>query len=71
VADVQASRRRFGEPGWPADPAARRRLGPLADALDAAFLARDLGRLRQAAGAFLAAVGGDEGAEGKTDVASR
>jgi hypothetical protein len=45
---------------WPVDPAARRRLGELADAVDAAYLARDLRQLRQAVAAFLAAVGAAE-----------
>jgi hypothetical protein len=47
---------------WPAERAARCRLGELADAVDAAYLARDLPRLRQAVAASLAFGSSPDGA---------
>jgi hypothetical protein len=49
---------RFSAAGWPEDAGARDRLGKLADGVDLAFEARDLGRLRPAAEAFLVALDG-------------
>jgi hypothetical protein len=43
---------------WPEDAAARHRLGKLADAVDLAFEACDMERLRQSVGPFLAALDG-------------
>jgi hypothetical protein len=58
LAEVQERRRqRFGERGWPTDGAARRRLAGRADAIDAAWLARDLAGLRRAAADYLALLG--------------
>jgi hypothetical protein len=55
MAEVQARRReRFGEPGWPEDPRARRGLAEQADAIDGAWLARDLDGLRKGSSAYLA-----------------
>jgi hypothetical protein len=57
VAGVLARRRElFSEADWPADPAAYRRLQPLAGAVDDAEWAKDMAGLRQAVRAFLAAI---------------
>jgi hypothetical protein len=50
---VAESVRRLEASGWPADAAARRRLGLLADAVDNAFLGQDLPALRKAVAEFL------------------
>jgi hypothetical protein len=44
--------RRLDVEGWPSNPKDRRRLGHVIDALDAAYVMGDLGRLREAASAF-------------------
>jgi hypothetical protein len=57
LAEVQARRRElFGEEGWPDDAAACGRLAERADAIDAAWLARDLAGLRRAAAEYLSLV---------------
>jgi hypothetical protein len=58
VDQVQQRRRQvYGPAMWPADRDARRRLGGLADAIDAAWTAQDMARLRNAIAAYLDAVG--------------
>jgi hypothetical protein len=55
LAEVQARCGQcFGERGWPEDRAARVRLAERADAIDAAWMARDLPGLRRAASEYLA-----------------
>jgi hypothetical protein len=44
---------RFDAPGWPADAEARRELGRRMDAIDDAYLGRDLDALRKAVAVFL------------------
>jgi hypothetical protein len=55
VVEVQSHRRQlFGEDGWPAGRATRRRLGELMDRFDDRWLARDPAGLRRAADELLA-----------------
>jgi hypothetical protein len=54
LGEVQSRRRLFGEDGWPALRAARRRLAELMDRFDDRWLARDLAGLRRAADELLA-----------------
>ena len=49
---IDEALRRLDARGWPSDPMVRQLLGHLIDVLDAAYLARDLVKLREAAGAF-------------------
>ncbi|HKB37337.1 MAG TPA: DNA methyltransferase [Gemmataceae bacterium] len=68
MAEVQARRRQlFGEEGWPEDENECRRLGPLMDTVDAAWAARDLGRLGQTVTELLMALDAAAGTVGKAE----